>query len=261
MQRRMGHIAVESVAAETSKFTAPMVLIHGLWCSASMWRPFTGYFAHHGWVCHALTLRGGAQSRTAVAPARFADYLDDVHRVLAACEAAPVVVGHDLGGLLALQRAAPSPRAVVAVAPLLPRSLAMTSRSPFTGLGARLAMWRSRPLPVPRGRIGAEYFATGPPGGTTADSSRLGRELAQSELPLAFNEQTPTLIVAGERDPFCSPLDAERLAMRVQATFQCVPGVGHALPWAPGWEQRVSEIHRWLIRTLGESLLVTRAEE
>ena len=28
-----------------------------------------------------------------------------------------------------------------------------------------------------------------------------------------------------------------------------------------GWEQRVSEIHRWLVHTLGEDLLVPREEE
>jgi pimeloyl-ACP methyl ester carboxylesterase len=263
MQRRIGNVAIESIAAESPKFTAPMVLIHGLWCTAAVWRKCMGYFAHRGWICHALTLRGRADtgSRIAIGQVRFADYLQDVHQVVAACEAPPVVVGHDIGGLLALYRSTPAARAVVAIAPLVPPSIAANANPALSRLAARIATLRARPLPPPHGKMGAEYFARGVPGGTTPDSSCVARELHGSALSAPARTDVPTLVVAGERDPFCPPSDVERLARHVGATFRIAEGAGHAMPWEAGWEQRVSEIHRWLIQTLGEPLLAVRDEE
>ncbi len=89
MQRRVGHAVIESIAAEIPKFTAPMLLVHGLWCTAAVWHTFMGYFAHRGWTCHALNLRGRAapDSAISIGRVRFADYLEDVRGMIAACDA------------------------------------------------------------------------------------------------------------------------------------------------------------------------------
>jgi pimeloyl-ACP methyl ester carboxylesterase len=221
-----------------------------------------GYFAHLGWSCVALNLRGHASPGADVGRASFADYLSDVQQVVAACEAPPVVLGHDLGGLLALQRALSPTRAIVALAPLVPCPLATTSNAALSRLAARIAMLRSRPLPAPRGRIGANYFAGDVPGGTTLDSGVVARELTRKSFGTSLiNGSAPTLIVASEGDRFSPPDDAQRLATHVGATFRLIGGSTHAMPWDSGWEQRVSEIHRWLIQTLGDQLLAMREEE
>ena len=261
MHRRIGDVTIEYVAAATPKFTAPIVLIHGLWCTAAVWRKCMGYFAHLGWSCVALNLRGHASPGVDVARVAFADYLSDVRQVIAACEAPPVVLGHDLGGLLALQRDLPAIRAVVALAPLVPGLIATTSNAALSRLAARIAMLRSRPLPAPRGRIGADYFAGNVPGGTTMDSALATRELTRNDFRASLINGVPTLIVAAEGDRFSPPDDAQRLATHVGATFRLVGGSTHAMPWEPGWEQRVAEIHRWLIQTLGDPLLAMREEE
>jgi pimeloyl-ACP methyl ester carboxylesterase len=260
MQRRIGEVTIESIAAESPKFTAPMVLVHGLWSTAAVWRKFMGYLAHRGWTCHALNLRGHGAAGV-LRTVCFADYLSDVAQVVAACEAAPVVVGHDLGGLLALSCDAPATRAVVALAPLVPRAIGGTPNATLTRWRARLAMLRSGPLPPPRGKLGAEYFAHGAPGGTTLDSARTARELCGDAFSLAACGDRPALVVAGERDRFCPAAEVKRLAVHVGATLHTAEGAGHAIPWEAGWEQRVAETHRWLIRTLGEPLLAMRDEE
>ena len=262
MQRVIGQAVVETVAAESPKFTAPMLLIHGLWCAAPVWRRFMGYFAHRGWTCHALNLRGhGASPPVAIGSVRLADYQQDVRQAVEACESPPVLVGHDLGALLALWCGQSTARAIVALAPLVPRAVAGTKLSLASGLRTLHAMRRSQPVSPPRGKRATACFASGPPGGAAPDSGYALRELAGDTLHLDGWNGPPTLTIAGERDSVCPPALVEKLARRLGATWRTVPEAGHALPWEPGWERRVAEIHRWLIQTLGEPLLLPREPE
>lgn len=262
MQQRIGQVVIESMAAESPKFAASLVFIHGLWCTAAVWRRFMGLFAHRGWACSALNLRGHVHRGRGVALAsvRFADYLTDVRDVLAACTAPPVLIGHDLGGLLALA-SAPAARAVVALAPVVPRDLATAGHPLLSSWRARLALACTRPLPAPRRAIGAAYFGVDAPGGTTPESSAVARELARGAIALPQCGEVPALVLAGAADRFAPARDVERLATQVGASFRCIAGASHALPWAPGWEHRGAEIHRWLIQTLGDGLLLLRAED
>jgi len=263
MQRRVGDITIESIAAESAKFAAPMILIHGLWCSAAVWRKFMGYLAHRGWTCHAINLRGhgDAGGRDQIATVRVADYVSDIERAIALCDAAPIVVGHDLGGLLALACSPATTRAVVALAPLVPRAIGGTAQPLLGDWRVRLARWRSRPLPPPRGAVGAAYFATGAPGGVAADSIHVACELNSEAFELQASHGRPTLVMASERDDFCPPRVVERLARHVGAEFQTLERARHAMPWDVGWEHCVAAMHRWIIQTLGDPLLLLRDTE
>jgi pimeloyl-ACP methyl ester carboxylesterase len=261
MQRRVGELTIESIAAESAKFAAPMVLVHGLWCSAAVWRKFMGYLAHRGWTCHAVNLRGhgDAGGRDAISRLSISDYTTDLQQVITACDAAPVVIGHDLGGLLALS--CRDAAAVVALAPLVPRAISGIANPLLSRWTARIAMFRARPLPPPRGNVGSAYFAGDVPGGAAVDSACVARELSDRGFTIAAGGERPALLVAGNGDAFCPPRDVERLARRLRAQFQTIERAGHAIPWAPGWERCVAATHRWLIQTLGEPLLLLGEDE
>jgi pimeloyl-ACP methyl ester carboxylesterase len=248
-----------TIAAEFPKFTAPLLFIHGRWCTATVWRGFAGYFAHLGWTCHTLTLRGHgvAGDPSALGRACFVDHLEDVRGAMATCESTPVLLGHDLGGLLALHCAATA-HAIVALAPLVPRPLARGRR---LGLLSRLAMRRSLPLPPPTGLPGLDFFGQDVPGGATPESRRLARQIAVDDLRFPPNPSVPKLLIVGQADAVCLPGDVARLATYAGATFCPVEGARHALPWEPGWEKRVVQIHRWLVQQLGEPLLIAPEEE
>lgn len=262
MNRRVGNLLIESMAAESAKFTAPMLLLHGLWCTAGVWRRYMGYLAHRGWTCHALNLRGHGGSGTPgrLGRVRFTDYLDDVRRVIAACEAPPVLLGHDLGGLLALHAAALA-RAVVALAPLVPQPMRSQPPPAFSGFRARLAMRCGGPLPPPRGKAARDVFGQYPPAGLTAESGTVARELSTSDLRFAVAPGVPALVVGGQADACSSAQDLERLATYAGAVWRPLEGAGHGLPWEPGWERCVGDIHRWLVQQCGEALLVLREED
>src|SRR2546426_12703787 len=102
-------IDAEVYRAESAKFAAPLVLIHGLWSGPWMWRQFSQYLSHRGWTSYALSWRATARASlwSSVLAA-----LDDFVRPL---DVPPIVIGHDLGAHLALHLA--GTQAAVALPP------------------------------------------------------------------------------------------------------------------------------------------------
>jgi len=154
----------------------------------------------------------------------------------------------------------PDVRAVVALAPLVPRLLARRGHPAMTGWSTWWALRRGAAMPAPAGALAPRYFADGVPGGNVPEPAALLRGLAQLP-PATTPARLPTLVVAGEHDTVCPPDDVAAFARLLGAEFGIAPGAGHALPWEPGWEGRVHTIHRWLVQTLGEPLLATRDDE
>jgi len=134
----------ETLAAEWPKFTAPLLLVPGLWCRPAAWRRCMGYFAHRGWTCHALDPGGATR------PASVAEWQDAVRDAVRACDAPPVLVGHDLGGWLVLHDTMTEVRAVVALAPLVPRVLAQRGHLAMTRWAVWWALRRGMTVPAPK---------------------------------------------------------------------------------------------------------------
>jgi pimeloyl-ACP methyl ester carboxylesterase len=239
MPSQLGPLPVEIIAPETDKFTAPLLLVHGLWSGAPAWRRFAGYLAHRGWRCHAVEARGEDMGAR----------LDGVRAAIAALDAPPVIVGHDLGGLLAL-RCAGAARAVVALAPL-PVAPLGDPGAVLRGAGTWWERWRGAPLRPPRGAASAAY-----PDRRRSESAALLAALQCGEgHPSPPPAPVPAAIFAGERDVVLTPGHATAMARALGAEAHVLPGAGHALLNDAGWEAHVAAVHRWIVRRLGVDLL------
>lgn len=108
-------ISVEKAAARNHE--SPLLLVHGSFGSSAMWMGYADVFARAGWDVYALDLRGHGKSTGSVAGMTMNDYVADVRR--AAEEHAlenPIVIGHSMGGLVALMYAvAHGARAIVSI--------------------------------------------------------------------------------------------------------------------------------------------------
>jgi pimeloyl-ACP methyl ester carboxylesterase len=249
---------LDTIAAERSKFTAPLLLVHGLWCTSAIWHRFMGYMAHLGWDCHALR-RDNVDPR----PSRgegLERRIDRLRTVVAGFPAPPVVIGHDLGGLVALSERVGPTRAIVALAPLAPPSLAADRIPGLGGPRAILSMRIRDQVPPPSGWRGKAHFGTHMPASTVAEPAALGRDLLDRSCRFAFASTTPTLIVVGTRDRVTARPAAHRMREATAGDLHEVDG-DHAIPWSDGWQDRVTAIHRWLIRRLGDSLLIEPEED
>ncbi len=118
-------IYVESWLPERRSRRKPLLFVHGELGGSWIWERYLGYFAGRGWEGHALNLRNHHWSQTAdPADLSFELYVEDVEAAMERLGSGVVVVGHGMGGLLALKAAERRPLAgLVLVASEVPGEL------------------------------------------------------------------------------------------------------------------------------------------
>ena len=118
-------VYIESWLPERRSRRKPLFLIHGELGGSWLWHRFLGYFAPRGWEGHAINLRGHYWSETAdFADIDFSTYQADVLAGADMLSRPPIVIGHGLGGLLAMRLAQERPvSALILISPALPAQL------------------------------------------------------------------------------------------------------------------------------------------
>ena len=103
-------VYVESWLPERRSRRKPLLFVHGELAGSWLWERYLGFFASRGWEGHALNLQNHYWSRTAdPTELTFETYVDDVVAVLGRLGPTTVVIGHGMGGLLALKAAEQAP--------------------------------------------------------------------------------------------------------------------------------------------------------
>ena len=115
---------VETWLPERRSRRRPLYLLHGELGGSWLWERYLRYFAQRGWEGHALNLRAHFWSETAdFEELDLESYVDDAVAGYDALDRPAVVVGHGMGGLLAMQgRRAPRGRRAGAAQPRAARS-------------------------------------------------------------------------------------------------------------------------------------------
>ena len=243
---------------EGPRYSAPLVLLPGLWAGASSWRGVASYLAHRGWECHVLGLRthGDGIAARAVEVVAYARRL-----------AAPaVLIGHDAGALVALAAAAHgAAAAVVLLAPLVPGSGG--ARTVTLRPAALPALIFGRRVPPPSGHA-RRLLLSGLPGAARelaasqldAESPAAVLDVARARIDPAPLGGVPGLVIAGTDDPLLPPASASAFAREIGAVHESLANAGHWLLAGPVWQRTVGLVHRWVVRQLGEPLLDLYAE-
>ena len=122
---------IESWLPERRSRRKPLLFIHGELTGSWVWERYLGYFAGRGWEGHALNLRNHYWSQTAdPATLSFDTYTEDVVAAIERLGPSTVVVGHGMGGLLALKAAERMAiSGIVLISAELPRDLRPGGRS------------------------------------------------------------------------------------------------------------------------------------
>jgi pimeloyl-ACP methyl ester carboxylesterase len=191
-----------------------------------------------------------------------ADVVERCIEATAAMEAPPIVVAHDAGAALAL-RLAPVVRAPAAVliAPVLPGYGAR--RALLGGVRRAAACVLGRSLGPPAGPAAAILFHGADAATRTLIESRVVEEdgrflhdLLGGRTPrLEIAGRLPVLVASGHDDAVVPPAMARAVASDLGASVTLLPG-GHWLPVENGWRETIGQVHRWIIRTLGDPLLL-----
>jgi pimeloyl-ACP methyl ester carboxylesterase len=282
METRLGRIPAQCERPEPLKFAWPLVLLPELFTTARHLAVARGYFASIGWEVYTADLRAAAEKARVDphAPDSRVGSFDGLAAILAEALTAlgrdAIVVGHGMGGLLALRAAAhPQVRAAVALAPMLPGF-----RSPLvTGAANWPTRLLGRALKPPRRAVLFNLLADAEPfqrealvEALVADHPRAALEVVRGGVkfdesrfdetgPDGVRRAVPRLIVAGDSDPF-APLDqTSAFAARLGVALRVVRGRGHWLIGGRALERTVAEVQRFLVRNLGGDLLLLYPEQ
>lgn len=262
METRLGRFPAQTELPEPVKFAWPIMVLPELFTSARHLAPLVGYLATIGWEVFAPDLTADA----GFAQADFAKLVDSANEALTALGREAVVVGHGIGGLVALKLAERAGvKAGIAIAPLAPGFPTPL----LVNFGNRIRMWRGLPLNPPARRMLFEFVADADihsraqiikaltPGATEAAMEVVAGNLSYASADHA----APRLIVAGESDIFAPFEKLEAFAQRIGAPIAKIPNRGHWLIGGRALERTINEIQRFLVRSLGQDLLLLFAEE
>ena len=236
---------------------APVLCLPGMFAGAWVFDELLPLIAARGYPASAISYRGhpplprlasiGRQSLT--------------HFAFDACAAAraldrPIVIGHSLGGLVALLMAGRNLiRAAVLVSPAPPRGISVLSPAILVRMASYLpAMILSRPFLPSAAHLDALVLNRVPAGERAvirdrfvADSGRAAREITLGTFKVPPRAvRAPVLVVGAERDRFIPVGAARKTAKFYHAPFHLAPGHGHFIFAEPGWEAQAKVMLDWI---------------
>ena len=236
---------------------APVLCLPGLFAGSWVFERLLPLIAERGYPASAMSYRGhpplapmgsiGRQSLT--------DFVLDAGAAARRLDR-PIVIGHSLGGLVALLLARHNLiRAAVLVSPAPPRGIAVLSPAILARMAHYLpALLFSRSFLPSSAHVDALVLNQVPEAERAAirdrfvpDSGRAAREISlgvHRVPPHAM--RTPALVVGSEHDRFIPPGVARRVAAKYGASFHVAKGHGHFLFSEPGWEIQAKVILDWI---------------
>ncbi len=245
------------------------VLIHGMWGTSAVWRNWRPLLEERGWATIADTLRyhdAAADSPpAALGETSLHDYVADLETTILALPEKPVVIGHSMGGLIALLLCARGlARAGVLLTPAPPSSviaLRPSNLMAFARIQARWAWWRKPHRATLREALTYTFNTSDPVDGTIEHAGFVhesGRALLEIGMPWLDDRKAatvdprrvtvPLLFVGAEKDRLVPPGVVRRTARQFAhvADYVEYEGQGHWVLGQPGWERVADEAETWL---------------
>lgn len=245
------------------------VFIHGMWGTPDVWANWRGVFETRGWqtLTPALRHHDSAPDRppAGLGTTSLADYVADLEALILGLPEKPVVVGHSMGGLIALLLCARGlARAGTLLTPAPPSSVVALRPSNLLAF-ARIQMnwgWWRKPHRATLAEALSSTFNTMDPREATplaqAFVHESGRALFEIALPWLDGNRVATVhpkdiavplkFISATEDKLVPPGVVRRTAQRfgALADYREYPGQGHWVLGQPGWQEIAADCADWL---------------
>ncbi|MBX3083838.1 MAG: alpha/beta hydrolase [Anaerolineae bacterium] len=244
---------------ENPIYQTPLIFQHGAWHGAWCWRYWQALFAEWGWVSHAHSLptHGKSARKRPIRLCTLGYYQDVLKQQVEACEQAPVVIGHSMGGAVTqwyLSHVGDLPAAViVASMPLYDYPWRYLFLDPL-GMSMATLTWHGYPLVRSPERVKALFLSDNP----LMSAEELHKLLDDESLvvPLELNPftwhprrnpQTPILVMAAEKDALFSVREEETLAKYYGGEFYLIKGTAHNAMIERSYQASAEYLQQWLL--------------
>ena len=245
----------------------PVVMIHGAFCGPWALDGLKEKFQAAGYAVTAPALRFHDQKRppAALGTTGLGDYADDLEQHIETLSAAPILLGHSMGGLLAQMLAARTQiAAIICLAPSAPWGVPPTTLFEISAAQAmhmQPGYWNQILEPnrhvavahsldrLPRDMRDAVYDRFVPESGrATFEIMNWALDFNQGSAVKADQVTAPLLFLTGAEDRINPPSTVARIAALYgdRATTEVLDGMGHWLIGEPGWEKIVKRALTWL---------------
>ncbi|HRQ40771.1 MAG TPA: alpha/beta fold hydrolase [Chloroflexota bacterium] len=246
---------------ETAQYQTPLLFVHGAWHGAWCWEEFfLPYFAEKGWATYALSLRGHGNSpgREKMRGHSVNGYVSDVVEVAQTLPAAPVVIGHSMGGLVVqkyLERYhAPAGVLLAAVPPhgVIGTTLRLGRNHPGVLLKTNLTL-SMQPVIGTQALAREMFFSEEMPedevvryyGRMHNESFRAFNDMLWLNLPKPKRVKAPMLVLGGTKDTIFTGAEVKSTAVayNTEAVFF---DMAHDMMLEAGWIEVADHIINWL---------------
>lgn len=243
----------------------PVVFVHGFPFQREVWRAQVDFLKASRRVV-APDLRGFGESQAAPDAVSMERFADDVHGLLASLRTGPaVLIGHSMGGYVALAFASRYPRMLAGLALVATRAVKDTPEAAAArrataekvrAEGPRIVVEAMAPKMLSPGNADAAMLAA--VRGFMSPLTRegvIGALLGMAERRDATGTlgriDVPTLVVTGADDVLIPPAESERMARAIpRARLEILPDAGHLVSY-----EREAEFNRllaeWLAPIIG----------
>jgi pimeloyl-ACP methyl ester carboxylesterase len=247
-----------------------LVLVHGMWETASHWENFRRYFEGRGHRCVTPTLRHHDVEPRGTPDPRLGrtsllDYAEDLEKLIRGLGEKPVVMGFSMGGILAQILASRGlAKAIVLLSPAPPAGINALKPSiawEFRSSLLRWGFWK-KPFRLPFRETSSAMLNRMPAESRKAIYDGLVYESGRAACEIGFwfldpkgairvdvsKVTCPLLIISGRQDREHPISVVRKIAKRYRrvATFEELPEHGHWLLGEPGWDKIAERIEDWL---------------
>ncbi len=259
--RKVKQLEVLSCEPKQRRFETPLLFVHGAFAGAWVWdEHFLPYFAAQGYSAHAISLRGhgGSEGHERIDWYSIHDYVDDVTEVIRDLGAAPVLVGHSMGGFVVqkyLERhQVPAAVLMCSVPPqgLVAAQFSLLFEKPGLMLEInRLLGGGEVALNVLREALFAQpvsdetlrrYYRMMQP-----ESQRAIWDMSVFSLPnLRAMHRPPLLVLGAEKDVLIPAFLVQSTAQTYEVPDRIFRGMGHGVMLEQEWEHVAETLRDWM---------------
>ena len=233
----------------------PIIFIHGMWADHAHWNRFRRCFEHLGFETHAVTLlfHTTPQDKDGLRRVGIMDFVAQMQTEMSSLSAAPVVIGHSMGALVAQKLAElETIRALALLAPVAPGGILPVRPSvALCTVGNAMDVVLRRPFMIPARNARYGILNTLAPRLQAVvyesflfESGKALSEMLRGTIRVDERKVTcPVLVAVGAEDRATPPAVARLIARKYSAEYREYPGQCHFLGASV---EAITDVAQWV---------------